>query len=312
LNKGADIEYSYRLVGADADWNASGSNQTASYANLKPGAYSFKLRARYKGDNQWNETLLPLRFTIATPWNRSWWFFLLMALATAGLIWYLIKSYYASRLEKERAFLEKEKAVEQERTRIATDMHDDFGANLSRIKFLSEKIKITGNKDAGLSAELTKISNYSDEMAEKMGEIVWALNQKYDSLGELVAFCRAYASEYLEAHGIALDFTELVTDRQLKGEIRRNLFLVLKEGLHNIIKHAGATQVSILFEEENNMLHIRISDDGKGIDLDRIRPFANGLENMKKRVRDCGGGIDFVNKGGTVILIDLPLPPALL
>jgi signal transduction histidine kinase/ligand-binding sensor domain-containing protein len=312
LNKGADIEYSYRLVGADADWNASGSNQTASYANLKPGAYSFKLRARYKGDNQWNETLLPLRFTIATPWNRSWWFFLLMALATAGLIWYLIKSYYARRLEKERAFLEKEKAVEQERTRIATDMHDDFGANLSRIKFLSEKIKITGNKDAGLSAELTKISNYSDEMAEKMGEIVWALNQKYDSMGELVAFCRAYASEYLEAHGIALDFTELVTDRQLKGEIRRNLFLVLKEGLHNIIKHAGATQVSILFEEENNMLHIRISDDGKGIDLDRIRPFANGLENMKKRVRDCGGGIDFVNKGGTVILIDLPLPPALL
>lgn len=307
LNKGADIEYSYRLMGADADWNQTGTNQTASYANLKPGAYTFMVRARYKGDNHWNESQLPLRFTIATPWNRSWWFLSLVVLATGGLIWYLIKSYYARRLEKEKALLEKQKAVEQERTRIATDMHDDFGASLSRIKFLSEKIKLKGQADTGLREDLTKISGFSDEMAEKMGEIVWALNQRYDTLGDWVAFCRAYASEYLEAHHIALVFEEAVGERPLKGETRRNLFLVLKECLHNTVKHAQASQVQISIQEQGHQLHILIRDDGRGMEADHIRPFANGLENMKKRVADCDGQIGLYNDGGMVVDIQIPL-----
>lgn len=307
LNKGGDIEYSYRLIGADADWNLTGTNQTASYANLKPGVYTFVVRARYKGDNHWNETLLPLRFTIATPWNRSWWFLSLVVLATGVLIWYLIKSYYARRLEKEKALLEKQKAVEQERTRIATDMHDDFGASLSRIKFLSEKIKLKGQADTGLRDDLTKISGFSDEMAEKMGEIVWALNQRYDTLGDWVAFCRAYASEYLEAHQIALSFQEAVGERPLKGETRRNLFLVLKECLHNTVKHAKAEKVQISIQEQEHQLHITIQDDGRGMDTDHIRPFANGLENMKKRVADCGGQIALYNEGGMVVDMRIPL-----
>lgn len=307
LNKGGDIEYSYRLMGADADWNLTGTNQTASYANLKPGVYTFVVRARYKGDNHWNETLLPLRFSIATPWNRSWWFLSLVVLATGGLIWYLIKSYYARRLEKEKAVLEKQKAVEQERTRIATDMHDDFGASLSRIKFLSEKIKLKGQADTGLRNDLNKISGFSDEMAEKMGEIVWALNQRYDTLGDWVAFCRAYASEYLEAHQIALSFEETVGERPLKGETRRNLFLVLKECLHNTVKHAKAEKVQISIQEQGHQLHIIIRDDGQGMDANNIRPFANGLENMKKRVADCGGQMALRNEGGLLVDIQIPL-----
>lgn len=307
LNKGSDIEYSYRLIGGDADWNFTGTNQTASYANLKPGAYTFMVRARYKGDNHWNETQLPLHFTIATPWNRSWWFLSLVVLATGGLIWYFIKSYYARRLEKEKALLEKQKAVEQERTRIATDMHDDFGASLSRIKFLSEKIKLKGQADTGLREDLTKISGFSDEMAEKMGEIVWALNQRYDTLGDWVAFCRAYASEYLEAHNITLSFEEAVGERPLKGETRRNLFLVLKECLHNTVKHAMAEKVHIIIQEQGDELRISIRDDGRGMDANHIRPFANGLENMKKRVADCGGQIALRNDGGMVVDIEIPL-----
>ncbi len=307
LDKGKDIEYSYRLLGADADWNPTGTNQTASYANLKPGEYSFTVRGRYKGDNHWNEVAVPLRFTIATPWNRSWWFLLLAAAAVAGLIGYLVKSYYTRRIERERGLLEKQKAIEQERTRIATDMHDDFGANLSRIKFLSEKMKLTGKKDTSLVAELNKISGYSDEMAEKMGEIVWALNQRYDTLGDLVAFCRAYASEYLEAHTISLVFAEMTGECKLAGETRRNIFLVLKEGLHNTVKHANATRVQISFRQEQKRLRIMIRDNGRGMPEAYTRPFANGLANMQKRILDAGGEIRLYNDGGMVVDIVIPL-----
>jgi len=309
LNKGKDIEYSYQLQGkgVDTTWNLTGTNQTASYANLKPGDYTFIVRARYKGDNGWKQKTIPLRFTIATPWQQSWWFLLLVALAAGLLIWHFIRTYYVSRLEKEKARLEKQKAIEQERTRIATDMHDDFGASLSRIKFLSEKIKLKEQKDTNLQQELNKISGYSDEMAEKMGEIVWALNQKYDTLGDLVAFCRAYASEYLEMHHIHLLFEEAVSERPLKGEVRRNLFLVLKECLHNTVKHAGASKVQIGMLEKENQLHITVRDNGAGMPTN-IRPFANGLENMKKRVHDCAGEIRFYNDAGMVVDIHIPLP----
>jgi signal transduction histidine kinase len=102
--------------------------------------------------------------------------------------------------------LEKNRAIEKERTRIATDMHDDFGANLSRIKFISEKIKLKSENESQLTKDLTKISDYSDEMAEKMNEIVWALNERYDSLDDLVSFSRAYAAEYLSQHEIQFRF----------------------------------------------------------------------------------------------------------
>jgi signal transduction histidine kinase/ligand-binding sensor domain-containing protein len=306
LNKGKEIEYSYRLLGADAGWNPTGTNQTASYANLKPGSYTFTVRARYRGDNQWQETGDPIHFIIATPWHSSWWFLLLLAAAAALLVWYFVKTYYARRLEKERALLERQRAIEQERTRIATDMHDDFGASLSRIKFLSEKIKLQGQEGAALQADLGKISGYSDEMAEKMGEIVWALNQKYDTLGDLVAFCRAYASEYLSAHQIELGFEAVASERPLKGETRRNLFLVLKESLHNTVKHAGASRVDLFFHERDGGLHITVRDNGCGLGSN-IRPFANGLENMKKRIRDCGGSIKLYNNKGLVVEILIPL-----
>jgi signal transduction histidine kinase len=99
----------------------------------------------------------------------------------------LVRFYYSRKTEKQRLILEKERAVEKERTRIATDMHDDFGAGLSRIKFISEKIKLKSENESQLN-DLSKISDYSDEMAEKMNEIVWALNERYDSLEDLSKF----------------------------------------------------------------------------------------------------------------------------
>ncbi len=303
LNNGKEVEYSYLLSGADADWIYNENITTASYANLAPGDYTFMVRARHKGENEWNEMKMPFRFTILTPWYKQIWFRLLLIAVVSLLVWFIIKTYYQRKLDKERTDLERKQAIEKERTRIATDMHDDFGASLSRIKFLSEKLQI-GNPDAESNhKDLEKISVYSDEMAEKMGEIVWALNKRYDSTGDLLSFCRAYASEYLADKPIQLHFHETtIPEMQLNGEIRRNIFLVMKEALHNIVQHAGATQIwlDIRFDGDLQMI---IRDDGTGFDPEHVRPFSNGLSNMKKRIEDIGGTISFETNPGTCITV---------
>jgi hypothetical protein len=124
------LQLSYRLEGQDQDWVSSFSGTTATYANLDPGNYTFTVRANYLGDAL-NEPFLskPFTFVVATPWFMTWWFRLSVVVSWCFSTVLLIRSYYSRKTEKQRLILEKERAVEKERTRIATDMHDDFGAN---------------------------------------------------------------------------------------------------------------------------------------------------------------------------------------
>jgi signal transduction histidine kinase/ligand-binding sensor domain-containing protein len=305
MSSGKELEFAYRLQGADADWIYSGDKRSAIYSSLNPGNYQFKVRSKRKGDTEWTTIKEPFVFTIATPWWKTWWFKTCLSLSAIGILVAIIRFYYNRRLEKQRTVLEKQQAVEKERTRIATDMHDDFGASLSRIKFLSEKMQLQRYDAEKVNEDLGKISAYSDEMAEKMGEIVWALNQRYDSSGDLVSFCRSYASEYLEDKNIKLRFESSETaDIKIEGEIRRNIFLVIKESLHNVVKHAKASNLHLRINIDKE-LQVIIHDNGKGFDMAAIRPFANGVENMKKRVEEIGGRISIKNSNGTRIEITI-------
>jgi len=305
MSSGKELEFAYQLRGADAGWIYSGDKRSAIYSSLNPGKYIFNVRAKRKGDTEWTTIKEHFAFTIATPWWQTWWFRAGIGLLGIGILVAGVRFYYTRRLEKQRVILEKQQAVEKERTRIATDMHDDFGASLSRIKFLSEKMQLQKNDAEKTNKDLGKISAYSDEMAEKMGEIVWALNQRYDSSGDLVSFCRSYASEYLEDKNIKLHFESSgIADIRINGEIRRNIFLVIKESLHNIVKHAKASNVHLLIRIDKE-LQVIIHDDGKGFDPAAIRPFANGIENMKKRVEEIRGHFSIETTRGTRIEINV-------
>jgi len=300
--------FQYRLKGVGNEWIDLGDRRIITFHNLPHGEYSLSVRSKYKGTETWTETQQPLAFIIETPWYQTIWFRVLLVLASIFLAWLMIRDYYRRKLEKQRMEAEKQQAVEKERARIATDMHDDFGASLSRIKFISEKMQLTQANDEKLKTDLSKISSYSDEMAEKMNEIVWALNQRYDSLEDLVSFSRAYAADYLEHHNIGLQFkADNISNRKIQGEVRRNIFMVIKESLHNIVKHAGASEVAIEFIQQPQNLVVIIKDNGKGIDPDAIRPFANGLENMKKRMNDIDGTLKIKNEAGTEISISVDI-----
>lgn len=213
------------------------------------------------------------------------------------------------RLESERKVVALNAHLEGqqlERLRIAEDLHDDFGSGLSKISLLSEVAK----RKTAASSELDKISSAAKELLLKMSEIVWALNFHNDTLSSLAGYIRRYAVGFFEDSGVRchFDIPDLPATH-LSGELRRNLFLVVKETLHNTLKHAQASQVDLHFSLQQNVLEIRIEDNGRGFEASEMEKAGNGLQNMERRMKQAGGTFELNSKPekGTVTSIRLPL-----
>jgi len=303
------IRYSYLLEGSgNTHWSESSNTSTFNFINLTPGTYTLHVKADFPEEKYSSQTL-SYTFTILPAWWQTWWFRTGFGLFVAAIGISVIRNYYKRKLEKQKSFLEQQQAIEKERTRIATDMHDDLGAGLSRIKFLSETIGIKKQREQPIEEEITRIREYSHEMIDKMGEIVWALNERNDTLSDLLTYTRAYAMEYLSQNGIrcSVDMPPDSGSHFLSGEFRRNIFLSVKEVLHNIIKHAQSSKVDIVIETGKE-LRIRIKDDGIGFNQNSIRQFSNGLYNIGKRMKDIKGRMELKSSDGTSVSLIAPLP----
>ena len=302
------VQYSYRLQGGtNNQWSEPSNNTTVSFIDLPPGDYSLDIKANFPA-GRYAEQSISYKFSITPAWWQTWWFKSIAGLLIIGLLIIGFRLYYRRKLEKKMAILEKQQAVEKERTRIATDMHDDLGAGLSRIKFLSETIGIKKQQHEPIEEDVNKIREYSHEMIDKMGEIVWALNEKNDSLSDLLSYTRAYTMEYLAQNGIncKTEMPDNFPSVFVSGEFRRNVFLTIKEALHNVVKHSQATEVKLTVNI-NHHLTIDLKDNGTGFDQNNIRSFSNGLSNMESRVKEIGGKIEIRNKQGTVVNLSIPL-----
>lgn len=218
------------------------------------------------------------------------------------------------RLESERKVVALNAHLEGqqlERLRIAEDLHDDFGSGLSKISLLSEVVK---KKTPSAPSELDKIAAAAKELLLKMSEVVWALNHHNDTLPSLAAYIRRYAGGFFEDSGLRchFDIPAELPEAHLPGEVRRNVFLVVKEALHNILKHAGAEVVDIRFLLKNNEMEMVIRDDGRGFDPASTGRAGNGLRNMEKRMQAAGGSfaVESAAGKGTITRLNLPLPVA--
>jgi signal transduction histidine kinase/ligand-binding sensor domain-containing protein len=296
----------YKLDGADEDWVQAGAFRMARYTNLRPGTYTFNVRAS-NNDDIWNSTPTTLEITIRIPFWQSLWFRFLLLLLLLGVAYYFSTLYLDYKIRHEKLKLEKEQAVDQERARISSDMHDDLGSGLSTIRLLSEiaKRKIT---DTSQTKELERISEAAGELVDKMSEIIWAMNSSNDSLENLIAYMRSFAADFLEHAHITHQFyiPESIPNIKLSGGTRRNIYLAVKESLHNVVKHAQASEVVIQIEMHKNMT-IMIKDNGKGFDQEKVRLFGNGLKNIQKRMQAVGGHADITSHHGTIVLLDIPL-----
>lgn len=217
------------------------------------------------------------------------------------------KQQEAFKLEAEKAAFQTEiaviKAQQEERNRISADMHDDLGAGMTSIRLYSELAK---NKlgDTPMP-EIEKISSSANELLNKMNAIIWSMSGSNDTLGNMIAYIRSYALEYLENSGVDCRITipDRIPNIEVNGKIRRNVFLVVKEALNNILKHANATKVDITMVKEANGFSLYIHDNGVGIDFEKLRQFSNGLINMKQRMSDVEIDFKIENKNGTLITL---------
>ena len=300
--------FSYMLEGSgNENWSEPSTNTSINFVNLSPGEYTLKAKAIFL-HGLYPVTESSFSFNILPPWWLTWWFKSIVAILLTALTLSALRYYIRRKLEMQRLTLEKKQAIEKERTRIATDMHDDLGAGLSQIKFLSEAIGMKRQKHLPIEEEVSSIRSFSDEMIDKMGEIVWALNEKNDTLNDLLSYTRSYAVEYLEQNGIKcrVDEPENIPQVNVSGEFRRNIYLTVKESLHNIVKHAQATEVSVQIEV-GRWLIIKISDNGIGLNNSTPGEFGNGLISMRNRMRELGGSFELVSKVGTEVRMKAPI-----
>ncbi|MGD8307409.1 MAG: triple tyrosine motif-containing protein, partial [Ignavibacteria bacterium] len=301
------IVYEYRLSGVDREWIRTKEN-SVQYTNLDDGDYLFEVKAR----NEWGYWSEPatLDFTINPVWWQTWWFKTIFWLFVLALFGGLIRYFEKRKLQKKIDQLERERALEKERARISQDMHDDVGTSLSEIAISSELLK-KKFKENGAEKHISDISDRAAKVIDNISQIIWAINPRNDPLENLVAYLRHFSADYMSKAGIKCNFDipENIPELHMTAESRRNIFLVVKEALHNIVKHSSATEACFIISVDNGKMELTISDNGSGIDASQKSASGNGLVNMQKRIEDIGGTfiISSEMKSGTKITIDLKL-----
>jgi len=292
------LRYQFRLEGVDADWSAPADTRSINYAHLAAGSYQFLVRSI----NQEGSISEPatFRFRILPPIWLRWWFLTLAVMFVGLAIYAAHRSRVARLIELERV-----------RTRLASDLHDDIGANLSLIAMLSEVAR--GNlkgDDQRMKEWFSTIATTSRDTVDAMSDIVWAVNPRRDHLRDLTQRMRRFAEDLLTARGIDLDFRAPDTSRDVKlgADVRREVFLILKEAVNNIVSHSMCTLAVIDLRLEHPWLVMQVGDNGCGFDSNGDSE-GNGLASMRLRARRLGGSLDLssANGNGTNLTLRVPL-----
>ena len=204
--------------------------------------------------------------------------------------------------------------LERIRQRIATDLHDDIGASLSQIAILSDLGR--GGLEVrdldGVSHRLAAIATTARELVDTMSDIVWAVNPRRDSVEDLVHRMRRFATDTLEAANISVTFVSPPGGAawRLGPNLRREILLIVKEGVTNIVRHANCTDASIDLGIGHHKLTLQIRDNGRGFDP-AAAPAGNGLRSMRRRAEALGGDLQLESSpgpnGGTTLSIQVPI-----
>jgi signal transduction histidine kinase/ligand-binding sensor domain-containing protein len=299
---GENVRYQYRLD--DQDWSNPDRQQSLNL-DLASGKHSLLIRA-VRADGATSERPASVSFRILSPIWQRWWF-LTIALTMVGLAAYAAYRYRLARLLE----------IERVRTRIATDLHDDIGAGLSRMAVLSEVVKRQTQGDHKESVDLlTDIADSARGLVDSMSDIVWSIDPRKDDLNNVASRIRQFASDVLEARGIDWEFkaTEEIGNIKLPPEQRRHLYLIFKEAINNVARHSGCHRATLEISISNDRLLGSIRDDGRGFSAQSGDGVpgdgrgGNGLRNMQARAQELGGTLDIVTTPGIGTELALVIP----
>ena len=308
------VRFQYWLDGWENTWVDADGRRSVEYSYLPPGNYTFRVRA-CNSDGVWNQLGDALAFTVPPWFWQTLWFrtlAIILGLTLAATIaWFIARSRMHHKLEAARRL----QAIERERTRIAKDIHDHLGANLTRISLLSQSAQGELKNTIMATIQLERIYDTARELTRALDEIVWAVNPQHDSLDSLGSYFGNFAQEYLGSINIRcrLEVPIQLPHWPITAELRHNLFLAFKEALHNLVKHSRATEVCVQLIPNDTGFDLLVRDNGQGFDIGSTVPrpgHGNGLKNMHQRLEKMGGRFEIRTRPGegTEILFSVNLP----
>jgi signal transduction histidine kinase/ligand-binding sensor domain-containing protein len=302
------VHFRHRLDGLQTEWVEGGPERTATYEFLPPGNYQFIVHASVDG-SPWSEA--SFAFRVPAPWWRT-----LPALAGGGVLGVVVVAGVARfitrrRLQRRLRDVEQKLAVERERTRIARDIHDQLGANLTHIGLLSASADEV--PDSSARERLRAIAATSNELVQSVDAIVWAVNPRHSTLESLARYLSRFAADFLAPAGlrVRLDVPFDLPEVDLSPELRHNLYLACREVLNNVVRHAQASEVQLRMKVDGRMLTIGLADDGRGFLPDGADD-GEGLENLRRRLAESGGTCEIISRPGqgTTVTFTIPLKHA--
>jgi signal transduction histidine kinase/ligand-binding sensor domain-containing protein len=304
-----NVEFKYRLDGVDDDWVEAGSQRTVAYPQLTAGEYRFHVKA-CNDSGIWNDAGATLGFSVLPFFWQTWPFRLTVVTAFTLTVIAIVRYVSFRRLRRQVRLLQEQAALHKERARIAKDIHDDLGASLTHIALLGDLARedIAVPRKAG--EHVQKISSTARQVMKSLDEIVWAVNPSNDTLNHVIDYIGQFTWDYLRVAGIRcrLDLPENPPERNIPADTRHNLFLVIKEALNNVVKHAAATEVWLRVSIASERLEVIVEDNGRGFDQPPRDAWADGLRNMRNRLSDIGGECRIESRAGAGTKITLEIP----
>lgn len=316
-----ELRFRYKLEGFDQDWESETSERRVRYGRLPYGEYKFRVAARKTGGD-WIESGLPFAFMVPTPLHLTPAAIGLYVLTVMALVAGTVRVISHRRLRHALARAEQQQSLERERIRIARDMHDEIGSKLSKLSFLSERVRVDVTPDHPLAGKLETIAGTSRELLQTLDEIVWVVNPRNDNLEHLADYLGQYAREYFQNTNIEceLRLPRTLPSLPVSAETRHNLFLAFEEALNNVLKHSGAARANVEMSVTPARFAISVADNGRGFPGgngatvrtaavgSRGRRSGNGLVNMRQRLESVGGQCVVENRPGAGVVVRLRIP----
>jgi len=315
-NRPSQIKFKYQLVGLDKDWVDAGTRRTAYYSHITPGEYTFRVIAD-NGEGIWNYTGQQLTIVVLPPFYQTWWFYLLSALATA-LIIRLIYNYRLAQLKQlnEAKTLFTQQLIEnqeQERKRIAVELHDSIGQNLIVIRNRALLGLNTPEKQDRLIAQMEEISESAADSITEVRRISQNLHPyQIEHLG-LTTAIETMIETTAEASVIEFEKEIDSLDEVMPKDAEINLYRIVQESLNNILKHSEATKAKVIVRKDDNLLRVLIEDNGKGFNTEYLSNAKDGLglTGIRERAKMLGAKFEIssIPNQGTTVSLKIELPP---
>jgi signal transduction histidine kinase/ligand-binding sensor domain-containing protein len=309
-NSAAGARFKYRLEGREKNWTDIAGERVAHFNRLPPGKFVFHVIACNE-DGVWNEAGAVLAVTVEPPFWRTPAFLVFAALVSLGALAGIVYLVSTAKLKRQlRAHRQKE-LLEKERARIARDLHDQLGANLTQVALLGELAEADKHLPGEVELHAQQISLTARDTTRSLDEIVWALNSSNDTLESLVNYACKYAQDYFALAGVSFraDLPTQLPPTPILPEVRHNVFLAFKEAVNNVVKHAQATEARVKLRLEPDKFVLTVADNGRGLGDLSAKRLRNGLKNMRKRLADVHGELEITSgaDGGTVVKLTVPV-----